>query len=130
MPRVGLGPREAPKSRVYQASQRATYDAARAVAEQMSFRVTRGGPAQGHFVALSGISRGDGSGGARQISMKVDLGPGPDSGTELVLSLTEIIEADQSSPQGMATQTPLNDTPLYEDFFRSVEKALRAPVKE
>lgn len=130
MPRVALGPREAPKSRVFQADQKATYQAARAVAEQMGFKVTRGGAAQGQILALSAIARGDGVGGARQVSMKIDLGPGPDSGTEMVLSLTEIIEADSSNATGMATQTPLRDTPLYEDFFRNVEKALQAPPKE
>ncbi len=129
LPRVALGAREAPKSQVYPADQKATYEAARSVVEQMGFKVVKGGPAQGRIVALSDISRGDGGGGARQISMKIELSPGPGSGTELVLSLTEILEAESGGQEGLATQTPLNDTPLYEDFFRKVEKALQAPAK-
>ncbi len=57
------------------------------------------------------------------------FGPGATSGTEMTVSFTEIIEADSANHPGMATQTPLKDTPLYEDFFRDVQRALEAPPK-
>jgi len=130
MPLVTLGPREAPRSRVYDADQRATYEAAKAVVNQMGYRITHGGPAEGEIVALSGVARGDEVGGARQISMKIELEPGPQSGTEMVLSITEIIEGDSSNLQSLATQTPLKDTPLYDDFFARVQAQLSADAKQ
>ena len=124
---AALGPRESPRTRVYQADQRATYEAAKAVIEQMGYRFVRGGPAQGEIEALSAISGGDERGSARQISMRIKLRPGPESGTEMELSLTEILEGDSVNQRAMATQTPLIDTPLYRDFFRNVQTALNGP---
>jgi hypothetical protein len=124
---IGLGAREAPKTRIFQAEERATYEAARAVITRMGYSIVKAGPAQGEIVALSDISHGDRQDGARQISLRVKLGPGPDSGTEMELSLTEILSADGSGSQGLATQTPLSDTPLYDDIFAKVERELAAP---
>ena len=126
LPLVSLGAREAPRSRTFQADQRTTYEAARAVMEQMGFKFERGGPAQGQIVALGDVARN--SEGGRQISMKVELSPAADSGTEMVLSFTEILEGGSGQP-GLATQTPLKDTPLYEDFFRNVARKLESQPK-
>ena len=124
-----LGPREAPRSQVFQADQRATYAAVRTAALSMGYKFVRGGPAQGEFDALSGISGGDDPGSARQISMKVHLSPAAESGTEVEVSLVEVIEENSANQPGMATQTPLRDTPLYDVFFRNIQMALASPAK-
>jgi hypothetical protein len=128
--RSALGPREAPRSRVFQADQKATYAAVRAAADEMGYKFEHGGPAEGRLEAMSPINRGDDPGSARQVSMKVTLSPAAESGTEVEVSLVEVIEEDSANQPGMATETPLKDTPLYEVFFRNVQTALGAPPKE
>jgi hypothetical protein len=123
-----LSEREAPRSRVYQADQKAAFVAARAAAEGMGYRMVHGGPAEGELDALSGISSGDDVGSSRQVSMKVRMEPSGDSGTEVTVSFSEILEADSTNQPGTATETPLRDTPLYEVFFRNVQQALLAPA--
>jgi hypothetical protein len=128
--RSALGPREAPRSRVFQADQKATYAAARRAVDEMEFHFEKGGPAEGTLEALSAISGGDeGATSARQISMKVSMQPGPESGTEVDVSLTEILSADATNQPGMATQTPLRDTPLYDVFFKDIQKYLDQPAQ-
>jgi hypothetical protein len=56
--------------------------------------------------------------------MKIRLHALPDGGTELSVTLTEIIEADSRGRAGQGTATPLRDTPLYEVLFRNVQQAL------
>jgi hypothetical protein len=124
-----LGPREAPKSRVFDAEQKATYEAVKEAADQMGFRFVRGGPAEGELEALSRITEGEDPGSSHQVSMKVHLHPAGDSGTEVVVSLTEMIEEPTPNQPAMATQTPLRDTPQYEVFFRDVQAALSSPAK-
>jgi len=123
-----LGPREAPRTRTFQADQKATYEAVKAAVDSMGYRFVRGGPAEGELEALSGISEGDDPGSSHQISMKVHLTPAAEAGTDVEVSLTEMIEDQPSSAiPAMATQTPLRDTPLYEVFFRAVQTALNGP---
>lgn len=122
-----LSEREAPRSRVFQADQKATYEAARAAADEMGFRFVRGGPAEGKLEALSGISSGDDAGSSRQVSMKVHMDLAPEAGTEVTVSFAEIIEEASATQPGTATETPLRDTPLYEVFFRNIQKALQTP---
>lgn len=124
-----LGPREAPKSRVFQADQKAVYEAVKAAADAMDFRFVRGGPAEGELEALGAISVGEEAGSSRQISMKVHLSPAGDSGTLVEVSLTETIEETSAEEPAMATQTPLRDTPQYEVFFRDVQTALNTPPR-
>ncbi len=119
-----LGPREAPKSRVFQADQKATFAAVKSAADSMGYRIVHGGPAEGELEALSGITDGEDAGSSRQISMKVHLSSNGDSGTVVEVSLTEMIENRTPDQPAMATQTPLRDTPLYEVFFRDVQAAL------
>jgi hypothetical protein len=123
-----LGPREAPKSRVFQADQKATYAAVKAAADSMGYRFVHGGPAEGELEALSGITDGDEPRTSHQVSMKVHLSPNGDAGTVVEVSLTEIIEDQAPGEPAMATQTPLRDTPLYEVFFRDVQSALAVPA--
>jgi len=126
--RSALTEREAPQTRVFQAEQKATYQAALAAAGEMGYRYIRGGPAAGVLDALSGIASGDDAGSSQQISMKVRMEAAGDSGTQVTVSFSEIIEADSSNQPGTATQTPLRDTPLYDVFFRNLQQALRAPA--
>ncbi len=123
-----LGPREAPKSRVFQADQKATYAAVKAAAESMGYRVVHGGPAEGELDALSGITDGEDAGSAHQVSMKVRLSPNGDSGTVVEVSLTEMIEDRTPEQPAMTTQTPLRGTAQYEVFFRDIQAALAGPT--
>lgn len=121
-----LNAREAPRSRTFQGDSRAVYEAVRSAADEMGYKYVHGGPAEGRFEALSGISGGDDVGSARQVSMKVRIDPSEDASCIVTISLTEIIEENSASLPAMATETPLRDTPLYEVFFRNVQKALDA----
>jgi hypothetical protein len=116
--------REQPRTRVFAAEPRATYEAARRAAEQMGYRYIRGGPAQGELEAMSGVSSNDTMSSSRQISMNVRLEPSLEGGTEVSLRLKEITEGDSVDRAGQATSTTLRDTPQYEVFFRNVQQAL------
>lgn len=120
--------RAAPHTKSFPAAQRAVYDAVRVSAQQMGYRFVRGGPAQGEFEAVSGVRGGEQVGSARQLSLKVKLERALEGGTDVAVRITEIIEADSSNRAGVATETPLRDTPQYEVFFRGVEQALKAPA--
>ena len=123
--RERVAARSAPQTRIFQSTQRATYDAVRAAATEMGYRFIRGGPAQGEFEAISRVGSGETHGSARQIGMKVSLEPTLDGkGTDVAVRLTEILEADSSNRAGQATETPLRDTPQYDVFFRRVGQVL------
>jgi hypothetical protein len=128
--RSALGPREAPRSQVFRADQKAAYEAVRAAVGEMSFTFVRGGPAAGELEAMSGVTGGDEPNSSRQILMKVHLSPAGEEGTQVQVSLIETLEGNSSGQPGMATQTPLRDTPLYNVFFRDVQNALNAPAKQ
>jgi hypothetical protein len=121
--------REQPRTHVYSAAPRATYEAARKAADQMGYRFVRGGPAQGELEAISGLATSDSLNTTRQISMRVKLNATPEGGTELSLLLKEITESDSALRAGQATSTPLLDTPQYEVFFRTVQQVLDGPKK-
>jgi hypothetical protein len=129
---TALSPRESPRTRVFQADGKATYEAAKAAAAELGYHYVKGGPAQGELVEMSDVSTGDDSSGSRQLSLKVTLTPADPSGTSVEVSFEEILES--TSPTGaspsLATETPLKDTPLYEVFFRNLGKDLAAPAKE
>jgi hypothetical protein len=80
--------------------------------------------------AVSGVSSNDSLRSARQITLKLQLKEVVEGMTEASLVLSEIIESDSRSSAGMGTGAQLNDTPLYEVFFRNVQQALDAPKKE
>lgn len=124
--REKLAAREQPRTQVYAAAPRAAYEAARMAVAQMDFRFLRGGPATGELDAISGLSTGDSRRSTRQISLKLRLHATLDGGTEASVLLEEINEADSTSHAGFATATPLRDTPLYDTFFRSLQRALDA----
>lgn len=81
--REKLTAREAPRTKVFPATQRETYDAVRTAAGRMGYRFLRGGAAQGEFEAVSGLTANDSLRGSRQISMKVRLDGALDGGTEV-----------------------------------------------
>ena len=124
--RERIAAREAPHTHTYSADPRATYEAVRTAATQMGYRFLRGGPAQGEFDAVSAVGAGEHSGTARQLALKVRLEKSLDGGTNVSAKITEIIEADSSNRAGLATETPLRDTPQYEVLFRRVQEALEA----
>jgi hypothetical protein len=111
------------QTRVFAANQRTTYDAVRSAAQQLGYRIVRGGAAQGELDAVSGVGPGERTGSSRQLAMKVRL-RGTEEDTHVTVRFTEIIEADSSNRAGQATETPLRDTPQYQVFFRLVEQAL------
>lgn len=117
------------RTKVFPASGREAFDAVRTAAHEMGYRVLRAGAAQGVLDAVSGVAQGETNRSSRQISMKVRLDETEASGgTEVNVKFTEIIEDDSSNRPGMATETPLRDTPQYEVFFRHLERAL-GPAK-
>lgn len=124
--REKIAERDEPRVRDYVAPTRATYEAVRTTAEALGFRFLRGGPAQGQFDAISGVGLGDVPNSARQISMKVRLRATAEGGTELTVVMKEVIESDSRGHAGVATETPLRDTPLYDSFLRGVERAIAA----
>lgn len=121
-----LGARREPRMRVYSADQRATYAAARTAIERMGFRFLRGGPAQGEIDAVNAVAADDSLRGARQVAMSIRLAPAPGGGTEVSVTLDEIVETDSRNRAGQGTAAPLRDTPLYEVLFRNVQQALDA----
>ena len=129
--RSALGPREAPKTKVFQADQKAVYAAARKAVDEMEFHFEHGGPAEGRIEAHSSITGGDDTAtSARQIAMKVTMEPDAGGGTSVEVSLTEILSADPTNKEDMATQTPLRDTPLYDVFFKDIQTYLQAGAKD
>lgn len=128
--REKLSAREQPRTHIYKAPQRATYDAARIAVERVGFRFIRGGAAQGELEAVSGLSSSDTLRGSRQVTLKLRLNATLEGGTEASLLLSEIIESDSSGRAGQGTSTTLRDTPLYEVFFRNVQQALDAPKRD
>jgi hypothetical protein len=129
--RTRLAPRDEPRVQTFEAIPRLTYEAVRAAAAQMEYRFVRGGPAQGEFDAVSRIGAGEREGSSRQLSLKARLRATLDGkGTEITLRITEIIEPDTSNRAGLATETPLRDSPQFEVFFRRVKDALATVAKD
>lgn len=123
-----IAAREEVKSRSFAAPPRVVYEAVKTASVQMGYRFVRGGPAQGEFEAVSGVKAGETHGSARQIAMKVRLRPTLEgTGTDVAVSLTEIIEADSSNRAGQGTALALRDTPQYEVLFQRIGQVLAAP---
>jgi hypothetical protein len=117
----------APHIRIFAAEPRAAYAAAHAALDPMGFRLTHGGPAEGQMDALSSVMAGEAGEKARQVSLHAEF-HAADGGTEVKVWLKEIIE-DDSARLGMATTTPMRDTPLYEVFFHAIQANLTAPPR-
>lgn len=124
--REKLAERNAPQLRTFAAPQREVYEAVRAAAGQLGYRLVRGGAAQGEYEGISSVRPGETMGSARQRALKVKLSRALDGGTELAVRVTEIIEADSSNRAGVATEAPLRDSTYYDVFFGQVERMLPA----
>lgn len=112
------------RMQTYEADQIRTYEAAMAVVGQLGFRVLRRGAAQGQIDAVSAMRTDDAFRGARQLDMKIRLEPTLDGGTEVRVTLTELIQDDYNKSSGMGMAVPLRDKPVYEVFFRQLGQAL------
>lgn len=118
--------RNEPRTKTFSAPPRVVFDAVRAAADHMGYRMTRGGPAQGEYEGVSGVGPGESVGSARQVGIKVRLhGTLDGTGTDVSVRFTEIVESN-SSGRGLATEATMRDTPLYEVFFRNVQQTLGA----
>jgi len=124
-----LSPREEPRTRGFAAPMRETYEAALRAARDLDYTFVSGGPAEGRLKELSPIESSGTPPGSRQLSLDVRMEPAPDGGTQVTASFTEILEPDSSTKAGIATETPLRDTPLYEVFFRGIQQQLGTPPK-
>lgn len=117
------------KQHVVQAEQKPAYEATRVALRKMNYKITSGGAAQGKIEALSALQPGDGAGSARQVSLSVRLSPAATGGTLVEALFSEIREDSFSKREGMGTSMPMQDTPLYEVFFRYLDEALAKPVE-
>ena len=108
--------------RVYAGEPRLVFDQARAIIERLGFRVTKAGPTQGVLEGFSGLASDDHLRGTRQLAVKIRLTPTLDSGTEVAVLFTEIIEADFDKGAGQGTETSLRNHPLYESFFAGLSQ--------
>jgi hypothetical protein len=116
--------------RTYAAEPRAVYDAACATLKNMGFRITYSGAAQGKINAINDIQPDESMRGSRQVAVKVRLSPAVAGGTELKVTMTEIIEREEDRGTGFATESALQGTPLYPVFLRQVGQALGLPDKD
>lgn len=117
--------RNEPRTKTFSGPPRVVFEAVRAAANGMGYRMTRGGPAQGEFEGISGVDVGDTAGSARQVGIKVRLHATLDGNdTEVSVRFTEILEQNAGGGRGLATETTMRDTPLYEVYFRRVQQAL------
>ncbi len=115
----------------YEADEDRTYAAARIVLEKMGFRALRGNAAQGRIEAVSSIRTDDSFRGARQLEVKISLQPAVGEGTEVWLSISELIEDSfDKGISGRATPVPLTGGYLYEAFFRGLRQELGGAEKE
>lgn len=112
-----------PRVRVFPADPRTTYKAARAALDQMGYTFEHGGPAEGELTALGPVMPADIEGSSHQYSLAAHF-RAVEGGTEVSVQMKEIYEEDTEHHQGMATTSPLRDTPLYEVFFRGIRQAL------
>lgn len=119
--------RNEPRTKTFSAPPRVVFEAVRLAASNMGYRQTAGGAAQGSFEGIGGIDQGESARSSRQVGIKVRIHGALDgAGSDVSVRFTEILESDSSNRMGMATETTMQDTPLYEVFFRHVQEALGA----
>ncbi len=110
-----------PQIRSFDADQRRVFDAAKLAMQQIDFRVTRSGAAQGVINGLSRIDAGESFGKARQYAMDVRLTSVEPGRTDVAVVLRE---QEESSSFAGATDIPLRAHGLYDSFFAALEHAL------
>lgn len=118
--------RNKPRTETFAGTPRVVFGAVREAARHLGFRQTYGGPAERRFDGIGGVDSG-GVASARQVGIKVRLSSTLDGkSTDVAVRFTEYLEADSSNQMGMATETTMQDTPLYGVFFRLVRQGLPA----
>ena len=120
-----INARTAGVTRIFPGQQRDIHAAAKVAVAAIGFKITRAGAAQGHIEAISALQSENGLKGSRQLTMKVKMEQ-VGEGVQVRAAFSEIIEENFDKGPGMGTETPLLDTPLYEVFFRALEKQLPA----
>jgi hypothetical protein len=112
------------QTRVFVGDSQAVFDAARRATEQLGFRITRSGPAQGVVEGVSGLASDDRFQGSRQRTIKVRLESTIGSETQVEVLFREIVEDDFNKGAGQGIETTLHNSPLYEAFFSDVSSRL------
>ena len=110
-----------PKTRVYQAEQRAVFDAAERAMKRIGFTVSRAGAAQGIIRAHSPLRSGNGFGVARQYSLEVRVQSFDPGVTQVAVVLRE---QEESESFAGATDIPLKEHALYGSYFGGLEDEL------
>lgn len=118
-----LSPSTAGVTKVFAGQQREVHAHAKQVVQDLGFRITRAGAAQGIIEAVNGVQADHGMRGSRQLSLKVNMTQYGE-GVQVRIAISEIQESDSERHPGMGTETPMLDTPLYAAFFRALEKRL------
>jgi hypothetical protein len=113
------------RQRVYAADTRAVFDAARATAARLGFRITRSGFAQGVIEGVTALDVDSRLKGTRQQTIKVRLAATLDGGTEVSVLFTEIVEDDFEKGAGLGTETALRNHPIYESFLGGLGDVLK-----
>jgi hypothetical protein len=116
------------RTRLVNADQRKTYEAAKRALNEIGFRFVRGGPAQGVLTGISGVSSSSDLRSSRQLEVSVKLAE-RSGGTEVAVLFSEITDEQFGGREGMGTSAPLRDTPLYEVYFRHIEQQVNAPAE-
>ena len=108
------------------ADARAAYDAAKAAVVDINFKQTKGGPAQGFLDAMSQVDPSGPNGVARQTTLRVKIGVSTrvPNGTEVSVLFSTVEDSPLSNQQGMATEVPLRESPLYGVFFSYFDRHL------
>jgi hypothetical protein len=112
-----------PKVQVFEADQKAVFEAAQVALKQMDFQISRAGLAQGIINSHSRIQPGDSFGKARQYVMEVRLHSYDPGKTEVAVSLRE---QEESTSFAGATDIPVREHGLYSSFFEGLSQALKS----
>jgi hypothetical protein len=110
-----------PQTRIYKAERAAAFDAARHAMEQIDFKVTRSGEAQGIVDGLSRVETGNSFQGARQYAMDVRLSDASPGHTAVAVLLRQ---QDESTSFAGATDKPVREHGLYGTYFAAFEHEL------
>jgi hypothetical protein len=116
-----------PQIRVYQADEKAVFEAARAAVGRIDFIVARAGQAQGLIKAHSPLRSSDTFGKARQYAMEVRIQSFDPGTTQVAVILRE---QEESASFAGATDIPLREHGLYDSYFAAIEATLGQAGKE
>ena len=111
-----------PKVQVFDADQRAVFEAAQSAMRRLDFQISRSGLAQGIINAHSRLQASDSFGKARQYTMEVRLHMYAPGKTEVSAVLRE---QEESSSFAGATDLPIREHGLYSSFFAALEASLK-----